>query len=216
MSEIDNKVIWIIGGSGGIGSNIARRMSNNGWKVIISARDIEKLNLVSNGKSIESLIVDATNADDVQEKAKEINEKYGSLDAVVNSVGSIFLRPLHATSSEQFMDTINQNLVTSFNVIRATAKIMMRGNGGRIVLFSSAAASLGMPNHAAISAAKAGVEGLARAAASDCAAPGTSAAESCARPRRAALLCTRPTARAAGRAPRAASRSGSHLASPCA
>ena len=167
MSEIDNKVVWIIGGSGGIGSNIARRMSNNGWKVIISARDIEKLNLVSDGKSIESLVVDATNADDVQEKAKEINEKYGSLDAVVNSVGSIFLRPLHATSSEQFMDTINQNLVTSFNVIRATAKIMMRGNGGRIILFSSAAASLGMPNHAAISAAKAGVEGLARAAASD-------------------------------------------------
>lgn len=167
MSDIENKVVWIIGGSGGIGSNIARRMSNNGWKVIISARDIEKLNLVSNGNSIESLIVDATNADDVQEKAKEINEKYGSLDAVVNSVGSIFLRPLHATSSEQFMDTINQNLVTSFNVIRATAKIMMRGNGGRIVLFSSAAASLGMPNHAAISAAKAGVEGLARAAASD-------------------------------------------------
>jgi len=167
MSDLDGKVVWIIGGSGGIGSNLARRMSDNGWKVIISARNIENLNLVSDGKPIDSLIVDATNADDVQEKAKQINETYGSLDAVVNSVGSIFLRPLHATSSEQFMETINQNLVTSFNVIRATAKIMMRGNGGRIVLFSSAAASLGMPNHAAISAAKAGVEGLARAAASD-------------------------------------------------
>lgn len=167
MSEAEEKVVWVVGGSGGIGSNIARRMSDNGWKVIISARNIENLNLVSDGKSIDSLIVDATNADDVQEKAKQINETYGSLDAVVNSVGSIFLRPLHATSSEQFMETINQNLVTSFNVIRATAKIMMRGNGGRIVLFSSSAASLGMPNHAAISAAKAGVEGLARAAASD-------------------------------------------------
>ena len=167
MSNVDTKVVWIIGGSGGIGSNLARRMSDNGWKVIISARNIENLNLVSDGKYIDSLIVDATNADDVQEKAKQINETYGSLDAVVNSVGSIFLRPLHATSSEQFMETINQNLVTSCNVIRATAKIMMRGNGGRIVLFSSAAASLGMPNHAAISAAKAGVEGLARAAASD-------------------------------------------------
>jgi len=167
MSDLDGKVVWIIGGSGGIGSNLARRMSDNGWKVIISARNIENLNLVSDGKPIDSLIVDATNADDVQEKAKHINQTYGSLDAVVNSVGSIFLRPLHATSSEQFMETINQNLVTSFNVIRATAKIMMRGNGGRIVLFSSAAASLGMPNHASISAAKAGVEGLARAAASD-------------------------------------------------
>ena len=112
MSNVDSKVVWIVGGSGGIGSNLARRMSDNGWKVIISARNIENLNLVSDGKYIDSLIVDATNADDVQEKAKQINETYGSLDAVVNSVGSIFLRPLHATSSEQFMETINQNLVT--------------------------------------------------------------------------------------------------------
>jgi NAD(P)-dependent dehydrogenase (short-subunit alcohol dehydrogenase family) len=167
MTESQQKVIWIIGGSGGIGSQIAKRMLGNGWKVIISARDIDKLREVSNHESIEIIPLDATNADEVQSKAVEINKTYGSLDAVVNSVGSIFLRPLHATSSEQFSETINQNLVTSFNVIRATAKIMMRGNGGRIVLFSSAAASLGMPNHAAISAAKAGVEGLARAAAAD-------------------------------------------------
>tara|TARA_B100000900_G_scaffold401470_1_gene406191 strand:+ start:215 stop:955 length:741 start_codon:yes stop_codon:yes gene_type:complete len=167
MSDIESKVVWIVGGSGGIGSNLARRMSSKGWKVVISSRNLDKLNLVTDGNSIESLVVDATNAEDVQEKAKQINEKYGSLDAVVNSVGSIFLRPLHATSSEQFMETINQNLLTSFNIIRATAKIMMRGKGGRIILFSSAAATLGMPNHASISAAKAGVEGLARAAASD-------------------------------------------------
>ncbi len=174
MSEMEKKVIWIIGGSGGIGSNLAKRMSDEGWNVVISARNQEKLDLVSNQNTIESLIVDATDADQVQEIAKQINEKYGSLDAVVNSVGSIFLRPLHATSPDQFIETINQNLVTSFNVIRATAKIMMRGNGGRIVLFSSAAASLGMPNHAAISASKAGVEGLARAAASDYAKRGIS------------------------------------------
>ena len=167
MSEVEQKVVWVVGGSGGIGSNIARRMSDNGWKVIISARNLEKLQEVSQYGSIETLVMDATDADDVQAKAVEISKTYGSLDAVVNSVGSIFLRPLHATSSEQFSETINQNLMTSFNIIRATAKIMMRGNGGRIILFSSAAASLGMPNHAAISAAKAGVEGLARAAAAD-------------------------------------------------
>ena len=46
MSNVDSKVVWIIGGSGGIGSNLARRMSDNGWKVIISARNIENLNLV--------------------------------------------------------------------------------------------------------------------------------------------------------------------------
>ena len=105
------KVIWIIGGSGGIGSNLAKRMSDEGWNVVISARNQEKLDLVSNQNTIESLIVDATDANQVQEIAKQINEKYGSLDAVVNSVGSIFLRPLHATSPDQFIETINQNLV---------------------------------------------------------------------------------------------------------
>ena len=69
------KVIWIIGGSGGIGSNLAKRMSDEGWNVVISARTQEKLDLVSNQNTIESLIVDATDADQVQEIAKQINEK---------------------------------------------------------------------------------------------------------------------------------------------
>ena len=67
MSEIGSKVIWIIGGSGGIGSNLAKRMLDAGWKVIISARNQEDLDLVSRGNLIESLIVDATNAAQVQE-----------------------------------------------------------------------------------------------------------------------------------------------------
>ena len=50
MSEIEKKVIWIIGGSGGIGSNLAQRMSDEGWNVVISARNQEKLDLVSNQK----------------------------------------------------------------------------------------------------------------------------------------------------------------------
>jgi len=52
MTESQQKVIWIIGGSGGIGSQIAKRMLGNGWKVIISARDIDKLREVSNHESI--------------------------------------------------------------------------------------------------------------------------------------------------------------------
>ena len=47
MLNSEQKVVWIIGGSGGIGSHIAKRMSNNGWKVIISARNIEKMNEIS-------------------------------------------------------------------------------------------------------------------------------------------------------------------------
>ena len=68
MSEVEEKVVWVVGGSGGIGSNIARRMSDNGWKVIISARNFEKLQEVSQYGSIETVVMDATDADEVQAK----------------------------------------------------------------------------------------------------------------------------------------------------
>ncbi|HMQ22231.1 MAG TPA: SDR family oxidoreductase, partial [Planctomycetota bacterium] len=56
------------------------------------------------------------------------------------------------------------NLTSAFHVVAAGSKAMMK-SGGSIVLFSSAAARHGLPNHEAIAAAKAGVEGLTRAAA---------------------------------------------------
>ena len=45
MSEMGKKVIWIIGGSGGIGSNLAERMSDEGWNVVISARTVSYTHL---------------------------------------------------------------------------------------------------------------------------------------------------------------------------
>ena len=52
--------------------------------------------------------VDARNNSDMQEIANSIKEEYGRIDAVVLAVGTIFLRPTHATSSEQFMETVEQ------------------------------------------------------------------------------------------------------------
>ena len=103
----------------------------------------------------------------MKQAVTDIVETHGRLDAVVVAVGSILLRPLHATSAEQVRDTIEQNLTTAFNAVRSAAVPMMRGEGGRIVLFSSVAASHGMTNHAAIAAAKGAVEGLTRASAAD-------------------------------------------------
>jgi len=74
------------------------------------------------------------------------------------------LRPAHQTSYEQFEEVLRVNLLSAFEAVRASAKVM-RKRGGSVVLISSAAARIGLPNHEAIAAAKAGVEGLARSAA---------------------------------------------------
>jgi NAD(P)-dependent dehydrogenase (short-subunit alcohol dehydrogenase family) len=81
------------------------------------------------------------------------------------------LKPAHLLSEEQWDDVIDTNLKSAFAVVRASASVMSQ-QGGSIVLLSSAAARIGLANHEAISAAKAGIEGLALAAAATYAARG--------------------------------------------
>jgi NAD(P)-dependent dehydrogenase (short-subunit alcohol dehydrogenase family) len=112
---------------------------------------------------------------------------HGRVDGVVNCAGSILLKPAHLISDQEFADTIAANLTTAFNVVRAATRLMMKqAGGGSIVLCSSVAARRGLVNHEAIAAAKAGVEGLALAAAAsyarfgvrvNCVAPGLTRTE---------------------------------------
>jgi len=158
----------VLGAAGGVGSIVCENLSKKGWSVVGSGRTEDSLRALSSEiDNIEVLPVDARDDVAMKQAVASIIETHGRLDAVVVAVGSILLRPLHATSAEQVRDTIDQNLTTAFNAIRSSAVPMMRGEGGRIVLFSSVAASHGMTNHAAIAAAKGAVEGLTRASAAD-------------------------------------------------
>ena len=76
--------------------------------------------------------------------------------------GSLILKPAHKCSEEDFYQTIDTNLKTSFSVTRAAGEHLKDCS---IVLMSTAAASIGLANHELIAAAKCGVEGLVRSAA---------------------------------------------------
>ena len=163
-----NKVIWVTGASGGIGRNVVENLSNQGWTIITSGRDRESLEKLSlELENIHILPVDVTDPISMKDAADQIKSDFGRLDGLIHAVGSILLRPLHATSVEQFQDTISLNLTSTFLAMKFSIPIMMKSGGGRIVLFSSVAAKIGMPNHSSISSAKAGVEGLAKSAAAD-------------------------------------------------
>ena len=84
---------------------------------------------------------------------------------------SLLLKPAHLTTDSEWNETIATNLTSAFATVRGAAKTM-RSGGGSVVLFSSAAAQIGLANHEAIAAAKAGVNGLARSAAASYASRG--------------------------------------------
>lgn len=166
MSEEKSPVFVIVGGSGGIGSAVARRLATNGGRTVLAARDEDRLQSAAEEIGADSVPLDARDSEAVDALLKSAKEKYGRVDGVLNCAGSILLKPAHQLKDEEFSDTLAQNLTTAFNLTRAAARMMMRQEGGgSIVLCSSAAARRGLVNHEAIAAAKAGVLGLTLSAA---------------------------------------------------
>lgn len=182
MSGLGSGVFLVVGGSGGIGSATARRLTASGFRVWLAARDPERLRSVASEIGAEAHTLDARDPVAVEAFFSSVIASHGRLEGVVNCAGSILLKPAHLISDAEFSETLATNLTTAFNLLRGAARVLVRQpGGGSIVFCSSVAARRGLPNHEAIAAAKAGVEGLALAAAAtyarqgvrvNCVAPG--------------------------------------------
>ena len=161
----------LIGGGGGIGACLARALNARGAKVCLAGRNREKADPVTGEFDCHWSEVDATDEKSVQRCIDAAREWGSRLDGIVNCAGSILLKPAHLTTMKEFEDVVSTNLRTAFVATKAAAKAL-REKGGSVVLMSSAAAQIGLANHEAIAAAKAGVEGLVRSAAATYAANG--------------------------------------------
>ncbi|MCB9249947.1 MAG: SDR family oxidoreductase [Ignavibacteriales bacterium] len=164
--RFENKVVIIIGATGGIGEVVSKRLAEEKASLILFSRNVEKLeNLKSKLKS-DSIIVkgDATNYNDLENAVKLGIEKFGKIDAMIHAVGSIVLKPIHNTDEETFRNILELNLVSPFRAIKSVIKNMMQNKNGSIVIISSVAGSKGLMNHEAISAAKGGLESMIRSA----------------------------------------------------
>lgn len=175
MSRFVGKAAVVLGGSGGIGSAVARGFVREGGSVVVAARDEARLSetvadlakIAGRDDAVFGLRADASSASNLEALASFAVARLGRIDGWVHAVGSIFLKPVCATSEEDFERQLSINLTSAFRSLKAALNPMRKARGGSIVLFGSAAGTLGLPNHAAIAAAKAGVVGMAKAAAMD-------------------------------------------------
>jgi NAD(P)-dependent dehydrogenase (short-subunit alcohol dehydrogenase family) len=157
-------VTLVLGASGGIGSEVSRRLAARGDRLVLASRDSSRLGDLGETLGAKAFALDARNTEEVQAAVDLAVSEYGRIDGIANCVGSLLLKPAHLTSDEEWDETIATNLRSAFGTVRAAGKAMAK-TGGSVVLVSSAAARLGLANHEAIAAAKAGVTGLALSAA---------------------------------------------------
>jgi NAD(P)-dependent dehydrogenase (short-subunit alcohol dehydrogenase family) len=156
----------LIGGiTGGIGSKLAEKFQSEGHTVAGFARGESRLNELSKRLGCTTLQCDATISEEVTKTIEAFHEELGSIDSYTHAIGSIFLKPAHLTSDEEWIKTIQINLNSAFFALRAVAKVMSKQGNGSCLFFSTAAAQTGIASHEAIAAAKGGIEAMVRAAA---------------------------------------------------
>ncbi len=140
------KTIVVIGGSKGIGLSIVKLLTPS-HKVINISRSVS---------NIEHENLTHYSVDVLSEELPDISE----VDGLVYCPGSINLKPISRLKIEDFRNDFEINVIGAVKVIQKYARVMKDSQHPSIVLFSTVAVKLGMPFHASIATAKAGVEGL--------------------------------------------------------
>lgn len=160
------KTAIVTGGSRGIGRAIAVRLAKEGANIVISYKGSEAA-AEETGRLCEEYGVkvavfngDVASEDDCQKIVSFTKETFGSVDILVNNAGITKDDVLMRMSKENFEDVISTNLTGVFNMIKASARVMMKQKYGRIVNISSVSGMVGNAGQANYSAAKAGVIGL--------------------------------------------------------
>ena len=160
-----SKIVLITGGSGGIGSEVARRVVARGDVAVLVARNAERLQAVAERLGAVAYSADVLDNDGFAAVVRQVETDVGAIEGLVHAVGSVFLKPLHATSLDEWRNTLEINATSAFIVMRNVIPVLMRRKRGSIVLFSTVATSTALPNHESIAAAKSALEGLVRSAA---------------------------------------------------
>lgn len=163
-ADASRQRVFILGGAGGIGSAVARSIVAGGGQVFLAGRDAPRLEAVAGELGGAWATVDGSDPDAVDACAEAAAEALGGLTGISCCAGSLLLKPAHLTTTAEWQATLAANLTSGFGCVRAAGRLL-KSEGGSVVLVSSAAARIGLANHEAIAAAKAGIMGLVLSAA---------------------------------------------------
>src|SRR6266849_3975533 len=160
------QVAVITGAGSGIGAAIARKMGKMGAVTVVCGRTRDTLQSTATaisqaGVQAEVIECNVTNLASVESLAKRVDSRFGRIDILVNNAGiGGSGGPLHQLSPETWDRVLNTNLRGVYYCIRSFAPLMIRANRGHIVNISSLAGKNPLPNGAAYSASKWGLNGL--------------------------------------------------------
>jgi 2-deoxy-D-gluconate 3-dehydrogenase len=168
MFDLKSRVAMVTGGNGGIGLGMAKGLGLAGARVAIAARNGAKSRTAVEelaGLGAEALAVSVDVADEasVEKAVREVVERLGRLDVLVNNAGINIRKPPQDYSLAEWRSVLDTNLTSAFLCSRAVYPIMKAAGGGKIINIGSMMSIFGSSFAAAYSASKGGIVQLTKA-----------------------------------------------------
>ena len=164
--ELNGKVALVTGAGRGIGAAIALKLATLGATTIVCGRTLARLQHTAGqiraaGGQSEAITCDVADWKSVASLAERAQKSFGRLDILINNAGvGGYGGPLKDMPLEKWDEIFNTNLRGVFYMVRAFAPLLIASGGGDIVNISSIAGKNALPNAAAYSASKWGLNGL--------------------------------------------------------
>lgn len=174
MFDLTGKVALITGATGGIGGAIARKMRDAGATVVVSGRNIAKMDAEFGDEYIK-IPCDLAADGGAVELVMNTIEAAGKIDILINNAGITRDTLLMRMTDEQFDEVINTNLRSCFKMCRAAIMPMMKNRFGRIINMASIIGTIGGPGQANYAASKGGMIAMTKSIAAEVASRGITA-----------------------------------------
>ncbi|HWB46887.1 MAG TPA: 3-oxoacyl-[acyl-carrier-protein] reductase [Hyphomicrobiaceae bacterium] len=176
MFELTDRTALVTGATGGIGGAIARALHAQGAAVAVSGRQRDKLDALAAelGSRVHVCPCDLADKAQVAKLVDEAAAKLGRVDILVNNAGLTKDNLFMVMKDEQWDEVIAVNLTSTFMLMRAAARAMMRARTGygRIINISSVSGIMGNPGQGNYAASKAGMIGMSKSLAREVASRG--------------------------------------------
>jgi len=175
--NLDGKVALVTGAARGIGAVIAKYLASLGAKIALvdileTEMKAKVAEISASDGTAECFTCDVTDWDSVQRTVKDIVEKFGGLDILINNAGITRDNLVLRLTPTDWDIVLNVNLKGAFLLTKAAVRPMMKKKYGKIVNISSVIGLFGNPAQANYASSKAGLIGLTKSVAKEFAAKG--------------------------------------------
>jgi 3-oxoacyl-[acyl-carrier protein] reductase len=165
MLKLDNKTALVTGASQGIGEAVAKLLARQGARVVVAARNEEKLKSLAayidaGGGCARPLALDVSRPETFGERLKSLPADFGEIDILVNNAGITADNLLARMSLDDWERVLRTNLTGAFALSKEVIRGMMKRRWGRIVNVSSVVGMMGNAGQANYAASKAGLIGF--------------------------------------------------------